>query len=74
MEKTHGPGDDVPPPEDVETKAWTIEPLKSWNSAGSHEGSCGAVLECGGRCRFDAGHPPPCLCCGDDDGPGSCPA
>jgi hypothetical protein len=35
---------------------------------------CSRVLECGGFCRLDRDHAPPCLCVGDLDGPGSCPA
>lgn len=36
---------------------------------------CGAgPLECGGVCCRLAGHEPPCLCAGDTDGPGTCPA
>lgn len=36
--------------------------------------ACGEKLECGGSCWLEQGHAPPCLCIGDDDGPGSCPA
>ena len=35
---------------------------------------CSAKLECGGPCCLVPGHPPPCLCGGDMDGPGTCPA
>jgi hypothetical protein len=36
--------------------------------------ACCATLDCGGWCRLPPGHDPPCLCDGDTDGPGSCPA
>lgn len=35
---------------------------------------CEVSLECGGRCRFEAGHDDEHLCDGDTDGPGTCPA
>lgn len=37
--------------------------------------TCGlGPLECGGTCHLPLGHDPPCLCAGDEDGPGTCPA
>lgn len=37
--------------------------------------TCGVPLDCGGSCFLPAGHPPPCLCIGDEDGvPDTCPA
>ena len=37
--------------------------------------TCGASLDCGGECFLPPGHPPPCLCIGDDFGePDTCPA
>jgi hypothetical protein len=35
---------------------------------------CGKPLPCGGVCTCTRGHVPPCECCGDTEGPGSCPA
>jgi len=35
---------------------------------------CGATLECGAQCGRRKKHDGPCLCGGDDEGPGSCPA
>ena len=35
---------------------------------------CGEQLYCGGSCCLDSFHDGECLCIGDDDGPGSCPA
>lgn len=36
---------------------------------------CGAgPLECGGSCARLKAHDGPCLCAGDTDGPGTCPA
>lgn len=41
----------------------------------SPEDKCGKELECGGTCFLSAGHSPPCLCVGDEDGvPNTCPA
>lgn len=36
--------------------------------------ACGKTLECGGTCYREPNHEGPCLCSGDMDGPGSCPA
>ena len=39
------------------------------------EDTCGVQLECGSTCFLPPGHPPPCLCIGDDFGePDTCPA
>ena len=35
---------------------------------------CHRELDCGGRCFLTAGHAGKCLCIGDIDGPGTCPA
>lgn len=44
-------------------------------AAEAGDAACGKTLECGGACTLASGHPPPCLCAGDEDGvPGTCPA
>ncbi len=48
--------------------------LGYWGEAIRDRYACLASLECGGKCRLPTGHEPPCLCDGDTDGPGSCPA
>jgi hypothetical protein len=36
--------------------------------------ACAKTLECGGWCRLAPNHEDECLCDGDTDGPGTCPA
>lgn len=36
--------------------------------------ACAKRLACGGLCRLGLGHDDACLCVGDTEGPGSCPA
>lgn len=35
---------------------------------------CGEEMPCGGHCCFSPAHDGPHMCCGDVDGPGTCPA
>lgn len=47
-------------PEDLRVREWPVP--------------CTGKLGCGGDCKLRCGHAGACLCVGDVDGPGSCPA
>lgn len=48
--------------------------IEAWARAIRERYECEETLECGGKCCRLKTHEPPCLCAGDTDGPGSCPA
>ena len=73
----NGMGIDAPSPADVEARRLeddVANAIVDWGNALRRPHECGAPIECGGSCWLFKGHEPPCLCGGDTDGPGSCPA
>jgi acetamidase/formamidase len=48
-----------------------VEIASAYQRAG---GVCNRTLDCGSRCYLPTKHDGACMCVGDTDGPGSCPA
>ncbi len=63
---------------DTIIQGWIARALTEWGGAVRRfrwrGPPCPHGLECGSGCIEPMGHAGPCMCVGDDDGPGSCPA